>query len=196
MDLTKTETIQKMPDTNDFNKQIEIISRLFSNEHLRKEYLALVVKNLKVWVGCECVGIRVINEIGVMPYEAFVGFTYEFWEQENLLSLKEHQCGCTRVVTGSPVSLDLPIMTPNGSLWTNDLQGFGKTIPAECYNLYRGKCIETGYCSLAVIPIKYENKVIAVIHLADRFKDKLPLDKISTIESVSGIIGENLARFS
>lgn len=181
--------------SSDLEQQINFISGLFSNPHLRKEYLTFVVDNLKIWTQCECVGIRVISNDDVMPYEAFVGFSYEFWEHENWLSLREHQCGCIRVATGTPDPLDAQIMTSCGSLWTNNLQEFGKTIPEESYSRYRGKCIESGFNSLAVIPIRSDNKIIGLIHIADSHTDKLPAEKIVLIESVSGAIGQIIARF-
>ena len=192
--MTKLAKIKKSSG-NSLEQQINFISSLFSNTHLRKEYLSFIVDNLKIWTQCECVGIRVINENGIMPYEAFVGFSYEFWEHENWLSIREHQCGCIRVATGKPDPLDLQILTSYGSLWTNNLQKFGQTIPEESYGRYRGKCIECGFKSFAVIPIRYEGKVIGLIHIADSRKDTLPTDKISLIESVSGAIGQIIARF-
>ena len=192
--MTKLAKIKKTSG-NSPEQQINFISSLFSNTHLRKEYLSFIVDNLKIWTQCECVGIRVINENGIMPYEAFVGFSYEFWEHENWLSIREHQCGCIRVATGEPDPFDLQILTSYGSLWTNNLQKFRQTIPEESYGRYRGKCIECGFKSLAVIPIRYEGKVIGLIHIADSRKDKLPTDKISLIESVSGAIGQIIARF-
>ncbi len=193
--MTRIDKFLKTLDSPLIQKQIEVLSSLFTNTHLRKEYLTFVVENLKVWSGCKCVGIRVINEDWLMPYEAFVGFTYDFWEHENLLSIKEHQCACIRVVTGEPDAIDEPIITPNGSLWTNDLQAFGKTIPKECFTRYRGKCIESGFSTLAVIPIRNDGKVIGIIHLADIRKDKLPFEKVSLLESVSVAIGEIILQF-
>ena len=177
------------------NNHIENIAELFSETRLRKDFLSFIVERLRAWTSCQCVGIRVVNSEGMMPYEAYVGFSQEFWEHENWLSIKEHQCGCIRVATGTPDPLDKPILTAGGSLWTNDLQSFGKTIPEELYYRYRGKCIESGFSSLAVLPIRHNAKVIGLIHFADTRKNLLPTELIQAIESVTPAIGEVMMRF-
>lgn len=187
---------KRAPAGDALAQQLEFISHLFSNGHLRKKHLSFVVDNLKVWTGCECVGIRVVDEDGVMPYDAFVGFDYDFWQAENRLCLTEHQCGCIRVATGQPDPLDLPLLTSNGSLCSNDLGAFFKRIPQAQSHRYRCKCLECGFASLVVIPIKRQGRVAGLIHLADRRKDMFPQDKILLLESVSGAIGEILAKYS
>ena len=175
---------------------IKVIAGLFSERRIRESFLSSIVKIIRDWTDCQCVGIRVINTEGLMPYEAYLGFSYEFWMHENCLSIKKDQCACTRVITETPDPLDLPILTDSGSIWTNDLQGFGSTIPEECYNRYRGKCIESEFASLAVVPIRYNSKIIGLIHLADTRKDMLPKEHILILESVAPVIAEVVLRFS
>jgi PAS domain S-box-containing protein len=112
------------------------------------------------------------------------------------LSIKDHQCGCIRVVTGTPDPLDEPILTAAGTLYSNDLQEFGRTIPEKLYDRYRGRCIECGFASLAVLPIRHNSRIIGLIHLADQRKDMLPAEKIHILESVAPAIGEVIVRFS
>jgi len=183
-------------DDNALAHNIKIIAKLFSEIHIRENFLSSIVKIIRDWTDCQCVGIRVINTEGLMPYEAYVGFSHEFWIQENCLSIKDDQCGCIRVITGTPDPFDQPILTDGGSLWTNDLQDFGSTIPEECRNQFRGKCIESGFASLAVVPIRFNSKVIGLIHLADSRKDMLPKEHILMLESVAPDIGEVVLRFS
>jgi PAS domain S-box-containing protein len=181
---------------NPLAQNIKIISGLFSESHLRENFLTSVVQKLQVWSDCQCVGIRVISREGLMPYEAYTGFSREFWHHENLLSLHKDQCGCIRIAKGFPDSLDLPIVTEGGSLCSNDLQEFGKAIPEEFHDRYRGKCIESGFASLAVLPIRHKSRIIGLIHLADLRKDMLPEEKILTLEFVAPAIGEVIMRFS
>lgn len=176
-------------------QQIEFISNLFTNGNLRKKYLSLIIDNLKVWTGCECVGIRIIAQDGSMPYDSFVGFSFEFWENENWLSVNTHQCCCTRIATGMPDPFDRQILTEKGSLWTNDLSGFCKNIPETEASRYRCKCLEFGFASLAVIPLKHRGRVIGLIHLADSRKGLFPEDTIVLLESASAVIGEIIMRY-
>lgn len=191
--MIKAARIRQNSDDS-LTRQIDFISSLFSGSYLCKEYLSFLVENLKISTRCECVGIRVLKENGVMPYEAFAGFTFEFWEHENLLSTNTDQCGCIRVATGQPDALDRQILTLNGSLWTNDLQGFGSSIPAEECGRYRGKCIECGFQSLAVVPVRHAETIIGLIHLADSRKNMLPLETMALLESASGAIGATIVR--
>ena len=183
-------------NNNALAQNVKIISKFFSNSNLRVNFLSSIVEKIRDWTDCLCVGIRVVNTEGFMPYEAYVGFSHEFWTNENCLSVKEDQCACTRLITGTPDPLDLPIMSDAGSIWTNDLQGFGSTIPVECYNRYRGKCIESGFASLAVVPIRHNSKAIGLIHLADAQKDMLSKEVMLTLESVAPGIGEVVLRFN
>lgn len=175
---------------------IKIISDLFSDTCLRENFLASVVEKIRDWTDCQAVGIRVVNAENVMPYEAYVGFSYEFWKSENCLSLCDHQCVCIRVVNGVPDPTDIPLMTENGSLWSNSLQKFGQSIAPEHSSRYRGKCLECEFETLAVIPIRHNGKVLGIIHLADTQKNMLPQEKMRILESVTPAIGEVITRFS
>jgi len=168
-----------------FPAQLSFITDLFSNTRLRQEFVASIVDKLQVWTGCHCVGIRIVNPDDVMPYEAYVGFSQEFWEHENWLSLREHQCGCTRIVNNEIFPVDEPLLTENGSILSNDLQGFGATLSAAEASLYRGKCVECGFGSLALVPIRKEGAVIGLIHLADMRVDMLPPELIRTLEALT-----------
>ncbi len=174
----------------------QFLSNPFENSFSRQEYISSVVENLSLWTGCQCIGIRILEPQGTMPYESYVGFTQEFWESENCLSVMEDQCACTRVVTGCPDTLDRAILTPEGSVFTDDLQGFAQTLPESSRHRYRGKCIGSGFSSLAVIPIRYHDKVIGLIHLADARKNLLPPENILLLESLSIAIGEVINKFN
>jgi len=189
-----TALLQK--NDNSLSNNIRVICNLFSNNHLRENFLSLIVRIIRDWTDCKCVGIRVIDTEGLMPYESYVGFSHEFWKDENCLSIKDDQCGCIRVATGIPDPFDLSIMTDGGSLWTNDLQGFADSIPKEYLSRYRGKCIENGFSSLAVVPIWQNSKVLGIIHLADTRRDMIPKESILILESVAPIVGEVILRFS
>ncbi|MFO7767187.1 MAG: HAMP domain-containing sensor histidine kinase [Pelovirga sp.] len=179
-----------------FPEQLSFITDLFSNTRLRQDFVASIVDKLQVWTGCHCVGIRIINPDDVMPYEAYVGFSREFWEHENWLSVREHQCGCTRIVNNENLPVDEPILTENGSIHSNDLQAFGESLSAAEASLYRGKCVECGFGSLALVPIRKEGAIIGLIHLADIRVNMLPPALIHTLEALTPAIAEVIDRFS
>jgi len=180
---------------NSIVQHIKIIADIFSETHLRQQFTTSIVEKIKDWTDCQCVGIRILNADGLMPYEAYLGFSQEFWEHENWLSVRSHQCVCLRIVTGLQDPFDQPVLTEGGSLWTNDLQDFGNSIPQELCDRYRGKCFESGFATLAVLAIRHKEKILGLIHLADTRKDMLPKEKVLLLESVAPLIGEVIVRF-
>ena len=179
-----------------FPAQLSFITDLFSNTRLRQDFATTIVDKLQVWTGCQCVGIRIVNPDSYMPYEAYVGFSQEFWEHENWLSLREHQCGCIRIVNNETLPADQPILTEKGSILSNDLQAFGESLGPADATLYRGKCIECGFGSLALVPIRQQDTVIGLIHLADMRTNLLPPALIQTLEVLTAPIAEVIERFN
>jgi signal transduction histidine kinase len=131
-----------------------------------------------------------------MPYEAYVGFTKEFWESENCLSFIEHECACTRIVTGQPDTWDQPLLTSCGSIYTDDLQGFAQKVPEQFLHRYRGKCIGSGFATLSVIQIRYQAETVGLLHIADQRSDLLSTEDVLLLESLSNAIGEVIHKFN
>jgi PAS domain S-box-containing protein len=169
---------------------------LFSQKTSRKEYLEAVTDLIHSWSGCRCVGIRILDEKGFVPYESYVGFSQTFWEKENRISVHRDQCACIRVVAGDPDPQDLPMMTPNGSFHCDNTFKFVGQLSEEEKTRFRGVCIENGFLSVSIVPIRYRNKVLGAIHLADEREGQLPLKGMTFIESVAPLIGEAINRFN
>ncbi|HXX35528.1 MAG TPA: histidine kinase, partial [Thermodesulfobacteriota bacterium] len=189
-DVTElTEAHKRMEATNS-------LLNLFVKKSTRKEYLDSVIEMIQPWSGCRCVGIRILNEKDYIPYESYVGFDREFWESENLLSVKYDQCVCIRVITGNADPEDLPAMTPAGSFRCENTVEFVGNLSEEEKARFRGVCIKKGFKSVAVIPIRYHEKILGAIHLADEGEGKLPISHIEFIESIAPLIGEAINRFN
>jgi hypothetical protein len=60
-------------------KSTNTLLELFSNKSHKREYFQAVVDLLQEWSECRCVGIRVLHDRQMIPYEAFTGFSPEFW---------------------------------------------------------------------------------------------------------------------
>jgi signal transduction histidine kinase len=175
---------------------VHFLSNPFKNSFSRQEYTSSVVENLALWTGCKCVGIRILEPNGTMPYESYVGFTKEFWESENCLSIIEHECACTRIVTGHPDTRDKPILTSRSSIYTDDLQGFAQKVPKKFLHRYRGKCIGSEFATLAVIPIRYQAEIVGLLHIADKSSGLLSTEDILLLESLSDAIAEVINKFN
>lgn len=190
---------REVSERSEAEKRLKIsyaLLRLQGNIFSRAEYLAIVVKLIRGLIGCQCVGIRLLNDRGEIPYESYLGFSREFWKKENCLSIKKDQCICTRVMTQKPLPVDRRAMTPGGSFYSNNTFQFIASLSKKEKRNFRGVCVEHGFVSLAVIPIRYKDQAIALIHLADKKKGVMAPEKIQLVESLALIIGESINRFN
>lgn len=172
------------------------ILELFGKVSSRREYLDNLVKYLKEWSECRCVGIRILNEEGKIPYESYVGFSHDFWESESLLSIREDRCACIRVITGSPQPEDAIAMTEGGSFRLDNSIEFSSCLTEKQKSSFRYKCVDSGFLSIAIVPIRYRNRIVASIHFADENEGMAPLEFVEFVESLTPIIGDGLHKFN
>jgi PAS domain S-box-containing protein len=172
-----------------------ILLELFAKKTSRKEYLDSVVRVISDWSGCRCVGIRLLNSEGYIPYAAYVGFPEEFLKQENMLSIETDACACIRVITGEAKPPDAAAMTATGSFCLNNSFKFLHSLTEKGKKLFRGNCIRRGYASIAVVPVHYREKIIGAIHLADEKENKVPAQNVEFLENIALLIGEAVYRF-
>ena len=189
-DITELKEAQKRSEVTNS------LLNLFSRISVRKDYLDAVIELIQPLSGCRCVGIRILNEKDYIPYESYVGFDREFWESENMLSVKYDQCACIRVVTGNPDSQDRRVMTPAGSFLCENTLEFLESLSEEEKARFRGVCIRKGFKSVAIVPIRFQDKILGAIHLADEREANLPLARVEFIESLASLIGEAVNRFN
>lgn len=168
------------------NTLLKLLSEAFS----RKEYLDAVVKLVCEWSGCRCAGIRILNKDGDIPYESYAGFSREFWESESHLSLKRDHCICTRVIAEQAESQDAPAMTPFSSFRCDNIFDFVAGLSAQEQARFRGVCARSGFASVAVIPIRYGDRVVAAVHLADEREGMAPQSFMKFFETITPLIGE------
>ena len=175
---------------------INSLLELFARTASRKEYLDSVIEVIRQWSGCECLGIRVVDSRGYIPYESYTGFPREFWQRENWLSLEADTCACVRIIKGIVEPQDAGMLTPGGSFRLDNSLAFVEGLAPEQRGRFRGQCMQNGYKSLAFIPIRYRGQVVGAIHLADAREALLPLAKIEFLESMAPLIGEAIQRFT
>ncbi len=169
---------------------------LFVQKTSRKEYLDSVVEVIHDWSGCRCVGIRLVNSDGYIPYESHVGFSEEFLLTENILSLNKDICTCVRVVTKDNDPHGEKVMTERGSFRCDDTIEFVNSLAEDEKDLYRSHCSKCGLASVAVVPIRYRQNILGAVHLADEGRNKVPLETIEFLEDMAALIGEAIHRFN
>ncbi len=181
-------------ETIDSVNAVDAIKEIAVKASSRKEYFDSVVKMLRNWSNCNSVGIRLVNEEGIAPYEACIGFSNEFRSTENWLPLDD-RCICTRVIREECITDESPYRTPKGSFYSNNLSNFSHCLTGCQSSNYRGTCIKIGFKSIAVIPIRYYKDVMGTIHLADEKEGKISQKLVKFLEKVAGYIGEVVYRY-
>jgi PAS domain S-box-containing protein len=169
---------------------------LFIQKNSRKEYLDSVVQAIHDWSGCDCVGIRLTNSEGLVPFESCIGYSKAFLSLENALCLKSDACACIRAISQTPEPQDAPLLTSTGSFRSNNSIEFVKSLPGKAKKRYRANCMRFGFASIAVIPIRYRDEILGAIHLADRQENKMPAETVEFIENMAMLIGEAVHRFN
>jgi len=96
----------------------------------------------------------------------------------------------------APDPADSPMMTVNGSFYCNNTFDFVNTLSDVEKSKFRGVCVQNGFKSVVVIPVRYHGKIFGVTHLADEREGMVPLKKVEFIESLSLIIGEVIYRLN
>ncbi len=191
-DITRRKELEKhTASTNE-------LLRLFSQKASAQEYFDGVVKKISLWSGCECVGIRVLNGEGTIPYVCYTGFTREFWESENLLSIHRDQCICIRTVTGNFEVQDMPYVTSSGSFHCNNMMDFVAGLSVGQRKRFRGTCAcaKYGFSTVTIIPIRHDDAMLGAIHIADRKENVISTRTLEFLESLSHLIGAAVYRFT
>ncbi|MEI8175304.1 MAG: PocR ligand-binding domain-containing protein [Candidatus Omnitrophota bacterium] len=200
----------------------EIGERKRSESHLRlssevlnilNEELALfdtitrILAVIKDELRFDAVGFRLKDGYD-FPYFVQNGFSSDFLLTENTLLARDErdgvcrdshgnislECTCGLILTGQTDPAN-PLFTKEGSAWTNDSSLLLDLPPDHDPRLHpRNRCIHDGYRSIALIPIRADQKIVGLLQLNDRGKGRLTLDDIHLLEGISAIIGVALAR--
>jgi PAS domain S-box-containing protein len=158
------------------------------------ELLDKSVQRVKAYLHCDAMGIRIRDDDGNIPYQAYDGFSQDFYDSESPLSLHTDQCLCIAVIKGD-LDAQSPFVTPKGSIYINGTSRFMATVPAEERGPTRNVCNAHGYESVALIPIFIDDTAEALIHVADRREHRFPLRVVETLEQVATRLGMAIQRF-
>jgi PAS domain S-box-containing protein/putative nucleotidyltransferase with HDIG domain len=147
---------------------------------------------LKDYTGCAAAGIRLIDEEGNIPYQAYDGFSQNFYEKESPLSIKTDRCMCINVITGK-TDPGQPFYTKGGSFYMNGTTQFLAKISEEEKGQTRNVCNQAGYESVALIPIRMKD-MLGLVHIADPREGMVPLETIEVLEEMAMLLGTAIGR--
>jgi len=151
------------------------------------------VKAVKEWTNCAAVGIRLLDNEGNIPYEAYQGFSQTFYDSESPLSIKSDQCMCINVIKGTTDSR-LSFYTEGGSFYMNATSRFLATVSEQEKGQTRNVCNASGYESVALIPIRFGNRILGLIHVADLRENMVSLTFVQFLERVGIELGAAVHR--
>jgi len=151
------------------------------------------VKAVKEWTNCAAVGIRMLDNEGNIPYEAYQGFSQTFYDSESPLSIKSDQCMCINVIKGTTDSR-LSFYTEGGSFYMNATSRFLATVSEQEKGQTRNVCNASGYESVALIPIRFGNRILGLIHVADLRENMVSLTFVQFLERVGIELGAAVHR--
>lgn len=171
------------------------ILELFTRKYSRQDYLKSVTDAVRDWSGCRCVGIRVRDEDEIY-YESYVGFNQQFWEKEKTLRLGVDQCACTRVVLGQTIPCERKHISAGGSFFCSDIRKLMDTLDEHSKCLYRGECVKFGYRSIMIVPVRYRDQILGVMHLTDERPGLATPEAAAFLESIAPLIGEAINRLN
>lgn len=169
---------------------VEIAGRAVTADQLLRE----IAGQIKTYVECDAVGIRVRDAQGYIPYQACEGFDRAFYESENRVSLQTDHCMCIQVIRGR-TDARLHYFTENGSYYINGASRLPAFVPTENTGNTCNLCNAVGFESIALVPIIASESIIGLIHVADRHENKVPLRVVEVLENVGLRIGMALQRF-
>jgi two-component system cell cycle sensor histidine kinase/response regulator CckA len=155
--------------------------------------LTAFVSEIKNYTGCEAVGLRVLDAAGGIPYQAYDGFRQQFYESESPLSIRDDHCMCINVITGD-CNPKLPFYTAGGSFWMNNTTRFLATASEADQGRTRNICNLEGYESVALIPIRWGNQILGLIHIADPLENMAPLELVQVLEKAALQLGTAFER--
>ncbi|MDA8098528.1 MAG: PAS domain S-box protein [Nitrospiraceae bacterium] len=169
--------------------------KLYTQAESKKKYLDEAVAVVRRWLGCGYLGLRVADGQGRIPFAAEEGYDAAFLMTESPLVLGRDACVCTRVALGRADPEDREVTTAGRSFFCNDTASYRDALTGDARSRFRGVCIDRGFRSLAVVPLRHRDRILGAIHAADVRPDMLPLRAVESLEQCALIIGEALFRF-
>jgi len=139
------------------------------------------------------VGIRLLDEDGNIPYQAYEGFSRAFYELESPLSIKSDNCMCINVIKGVFDSR-LSFYTEGGGFYINGTTNFLASVSQKEKGKTRNTCNKNGYESVALVPIRLGGQIVGLIHVADPKENKVPLDMVEAMEIFGRQLGSSILR--
>lgn len=179
-------------------KFIGMVKNFTDQDDLMEAVIHFLRKNIQA----DGIGIR-LEEGDDYPYYTTLGFSDHFVKAENFLCKRDEcgnivrdergkailECMCGKIIDGEKKP-NCPYFSKHGSFFmsqgpTEDLTN----MVGEISCVTRGRCMQEGYKSVALIPIPYEEKIIGLIQLNSRAIFAFTPEIIENVEQIAIILG-------
>ncbi len=182
---------------------LEVLNQPTGKTDVIRHILALVKKH----TGFDAVGIR-LHEGEDYPYYVTMGFPTEFLKAENYLCARDSkdelirdaqghpylECMCGNIISGR-TDPALPFFTDRGSFWSNNTSKLlASTSEKDRQTRTRNRCNGEGYESVALIPLRFHDKIIGLLQLNDKRPNQFTLEMIQFFEKLGESVGIALSR--
>ena len=143
--------------------------------------------------GCSSLGVRLLDEEGNLPFKVFRGLDREFCNGCRPLSIGSARCVCANVASGR-TDPALDYYTEGGSFAVNDAGDSADALSHYGFDGARKACLEAGYQSIAIIPIRSGRITQGVLYIADVRENMLPRGMVHVLERATTQLGGTLSR--
>ena len=186
-----SEQLQLAKDLSLSHQCLQAAAEASAIDPLLKNFVAAI----KSYTACDAVGVRLLDDDGHIPYMAYDGFSKQFYELESPLSIRTDTCMCCDIIKGR-TDPGKDFFTSAGSFYTNSSSRLLATFPPSEIGATRNVCNACGYESVALIPIRNENRIVGLIHVADRRENMIPLGMVQELERAALRMGLSIRRFA
>lgn len=158
-----------------------------------EDTLCEFVDRIKKITKCEAVGIRVYDGENCLIYGAQDGYCDGFNETEGTLCLDEDHCLCT-MVFNRQTDPTFTYFSPGGSFYINDSHQLKADSAIRQLGPLRGTCTELGYRSIGIFPVRSQDTILGLIHVADPRKDQMPPQMVLLLEKAALQLGNSIEK--
>jgi PAS domain S-box-containing protein len=188
-DLTLLKAVQKESSFN------TALLRLSAQKTSLQEYLDAVVAHIWDWCGCQSVGLGLAQApAGTIKFVASAGSGDSFAGCSVPAKPDPDKCLCFRLLQGKPEPQEEPLLTPEGSIYCNNLPKFIAGLSERQQTKYRTDCLMMSLVSVAIVPLRYHESLLGVIFLTGDQDGQVPLAAVKLLESMAPMVAEGMTR--
>jgi PAS domain S-box-containing protein len=146
---------------------------------------------LKDISSCSAVGLRLIGQKWITPYQIFDGFSKSLCDKECLLNIKSDEYLSINLIKGNK-GTSKKFYTERSTFYMNNLSKYLASVNNSKKSGILDVFHESGFESVAIVPLRFRDEVLGLMQIADKDEDKIFLEVVSVLEDAALILGSAL----